>query len=330
MSTVIITEGKNSLRSLLHKLHLHEFLEEKEVESILIKPNLLAGGQKKAKRCSFTRPELIRELSGLLLDMGYGVSIGESTPSKVVTKNAFLYTKLQELEDMGVHIYNFNTCKSVKVEVGGKLQWVKIPEPVLNTDFLVSLPILKTHLLTSVTLSLKNMIGAIHPCSANRMHYFGLNESIALLNTVIKPDLAIVDAFYAMEGTGPVFGQEVELNTLIGGYDPVAVDAVGTRLIGFDPCKVEHICLAAEKGLGEISSYDIVGEFQPVQFLRPEEDGLNDVWEKKVRSSQWFHFFMQNPMLHALTFDYFYYAFKYLRNKFFIGREVRKLEKLQK
>ena len=53
MRTVIKMEGKNSLRSFLHKLHLHEFLAGKEVESILIKPNLFAGCQKDAKRCSF-------------------------------------------------------------------------------------------------------------------------------------------------------------------------------------------------------------------------------------------------------------------------------------
>jgi len=63
----------------------------------------------------------------------------------------------------------------------------------------------------------------------------------------------VVDAIIAMERDyveERAGGRRVRMNTLIGGTDVVAVDAVAARLMGFNPDDVEHVTLGARKGLG--------------------------------------------------------------------------------
>lgn len=300
-NTVVVVTGDNEERRLdviFRTLRVADKLNEENVSTILIKPNLLAASQKNAKRCSWTNPELIKQLARSLSAMGFEVSVGEGTPSKYITANAFTYSGIASLQEEGINIVNFNTSRLREVKTDGKLKRLMIPEEVLDTDFLISLPILKTHLLTTVTLSLKNMMGAIGEREANRMHYVGLHESIATLNTVIKPNLSIIDTKYGMEGTGPVRGQEVELDTLIGGYDPVSVDATGARVMGFDPETILHLKLAEEMGVGTINPDAIIGEMKIRPFLKPSEDGLNDFWGNNIQSSKCFNFLMCNRGVH--------------------------------
>ena len=323
---VVIVKGENeenAIDFIFRNLRVKEKLNEQNVSTILIKPNLLAASQKTAKRCSWTNPELIKLLSRRLSAMGFEVSIGEGTASKYITANAFKYSGIASLQNEGIEIVNFNTSRLKEVKVEGNLKRILIPEEVLDTDFLISLPIMKTHLLTLVTLSLKNMMGAIGEREANRMHYVGLHESIATLTTVIKPNLSIIDAKYGMEGTGPLRGKEVKLDTLIGSYDPVSVDAIGARLRGFDPYSIVHIKLAEEKGVGNINPDDTIGEMKIRPFLKPGEDGLYDFWGDKFQSSRSFNFLMCNRVLHSLVYDYSFYILKDIRNRFFIGRKEK-------
>jgi uncharacterized protein (DUF362 family) len=62
-----------------------------------------------------------------------------------------------------------------------------------------------------------------------------------------------------MEGNGPANGQPVKMDLIIAGVDPVAVDAVGALVMGFNPNKIPHIKKASEKGLGTINNIDIIG-----------------------------------------------------------------------
>ena len=98
----------------------------------------------------------------------------------------------------------FNT-KNIKIS-GGALKEIEIPLPIIDNEFIISLPVMKTHMNTLVTLSMKNMMGATGEMGPVRMHCAGINQAIADINTIIKPDLSIIDATKAMEGSGPVRG----------------------------------------------------------------------------------------------------------------------------
>ena len=131
-----------------------------------------------------------------------------------------------------------------------------IPGPV---DYaIISVPKLKLHRITGVTLSLKNMMGVVQP--KGQMH-FHLNEKIADLASVVKPRLAVVDGLIGGEGHERA-GKPVPMNLVIAGLDPVAVDTVGATIMGINVDNIKHIKLAAKKELGtcNLDQIRILGE----------------------------------------------------------------------
>src|SRR5213594_2104287 len=120
-----------------------------------------------------------------------------------------------------------------------------LPRTVLASDFIVSMPKVKTHHWTAVTLSLKNMFGIVPGCRygwpKNVLHWAGIHESILDICATVRPRFVIADAIVAMEGDGPLNGSARYLKTVVLGDDPVAADSTLTRFMGIRPESVAHI-----------------------------------------------------------------------------------------
>jgi len=121
------------------------------------------------------------------------------------------------------------------------------------------MPTLKVHSATGVTAAMKNQMGAVYDRS--RYHRAGsggqrdvnLHQNIADLASALRPTVNILDATRTLTTNGPKGPGIVEqTNTIIAGSDIVAVDALGTKLLGLNPEDIGHIRLAAEAGLGEM------------------------------------------------------------------------------
>ncbi len=143
------------------------------------------------------------------------------------------------------------------------LKKVKIAKTALSST-IVSVPKLKPHRITGVTLSLKNMMGAMTPRGS--MHT-RLSEKIVDLVSIIEPSLAVIDGIIAGE-VHETSGHPVEMNLIIAGTDPVAVDAVGAAVMGVRPESVKHLRLAEQTGLGtcHLERVQILGE--PVEKVK--------------------------------------------------------------
>ena len=128
------------------------------------------------------------------------------------------------------------------------LKEVALPVRLLASDFVISVPKLKTHHWAGMTCSMKNLFGvvpgAVYGWPKNLLHIRGINQSIVDLTATVKPSLAIVDAITAMEGDGPIMGRPRQLGFIAMGTDPVAVDATCARIIGLDPQKVQYLHMA--------------------------------------------------------------------------------------
>lgn len=137
------------------------------------------------------------------------------------------------------------------------LSKVKIARTALEST-IVSVPKLKPHRLAGVTLSLKNMMGAMTPKGSMHGH---LSQNIVDLASVIKPSIAVIDGIIAGEGH-ETSGNPVEMNLVIAGTDPVAVDAVGAAVMGIRAEYVKHLSLAEECGLGtcNLERIEVLGE----------------------------------------------------------------------
>jgi len=144
------------------------------------------------------------------------------------------------------------------------LKKVKLAKTALES-VIISVPKLKLHRMATVTLGLKNMMGAL--ASKGSMHNGSLSKNIADLASVLKPSLTVIDGIIAGEGH-ETSGNPVEMNLVITGTDPVAVDAVGAAVMGVSPTDVEHLVLAEKKGLGtcDLEKISVLGE--PIEKVK--------------------------------------------------------------
>jgi uncharacterized protein (DUF362 family) len=122
---------------------------------------------------------------------------------------------------------------------------IALPVELLRSDFIISMPKLKTHHWAGMTCSMKNLFGtvpgAVYGWPKNILHTHGISNSILDLVATVRPQLAIVDAVTAMEGDGPIMGRPRPLGFVAMGSDLVAVDATCARIIGLNPEKLSYL-----------------------------------------------------------------------------------------
>jgi len=125
------------------------------------------------------------------------------------------------------------------------LESLALPVELLQSDFIVSMPKLKTHHWAGLTASMKNLFGtvpgAVYGWPKNILHRHGIDNSILDLTATIRPHFAIVDAVVGMEGDGPIMGRPRQVGCVIMGRDLVAVDSTSARMIGLDPTRLEYL-----------------------------------------------------------------------------------------
>ena len=150
---------------------------------------------------------------------------------------------------------------------------VGISEHALACDVMINIPLLKVHSCCLTTLCLKNLKGCLRPQDKMAFHRAGLLPAIVALNRLVRPQINVIDAIDAMEGDhnrGPL----VHLGLFIAGRDPVAVDGVGSAMIGLPSGAVPLLKMAGEARLGEyrLDQIEIVGEpLRPRRFELPQD-----------------------------------------------------------
>ncbi len=154
-----------------------------------------------------------------------------------------------------------------------KLRRFRVPR-ILNEACLINLPVLKTHVVSTMTLGMKNTMGILPRPDRRSMHTFGIDQSIVDMYRGIKPDLTIIDGSMGQDGEGPLYGDKADLQVLVAGRDSLAVDLVCCQLVGVKPRAIPHLKLALEQ-LGK-PSWTIVGEELSVikQFRLPQQKPL--------------------------------------------------------
>jgi len=185
------------------------------------------------------------------------------------------------LQETGAEWLNIHTAetKTVRPDRPLGMQEYPIAKAVMDCDVFISVAVLKTHNTAQVTLSMKNLFGIV-PGSKNYIHLQKrVEESIADLCRVRPIHFAVVDGTTAMEGYGPIGGNRVKMNIVLAGRDPVAVDTVGSEIMGFNPAQVKHIQYAAKAGLGTMDLSRITVKGVQIaelkrRFARPWGPGL--------------------------------------------------------
>ena len=233
----------------------------KGAKMAILKPNFVAG--RNAETGSTTSFALLKAVAEEVRACGAEPVLCE-TPGTEFDREA-TYTILgveQFCADNGIGI--------LRVDPEGGDDWVELqPEGaknlrrfhiprILSEACLINLPVLKTHVVSTMTLGMKNVMGILPRPDRRSMHTFGIDQSIVDMNRGIKPDLTIVDGSVGQDGEGPLYGDKADLQVLVAGRDSLAVDLVCCQLVGVKPRDIPHLKLALEQ-LGK-PSWTIVGE----------------------------------------------------------------------
>ena len=157
--------------------------------------------------------------------------------------------------DAGARVYVLGELSDkyyTRVQIGGKqLQTAHFSRDVLDADLFINFPILKHHVLTKLTMGMKNMMGLVWDRGV--FHSTDIHQAIADLAAFKKPHLIIMDAIRGIIDNGPTGPGTVRAyNQVIFGFDPVAVDAYGAGLFGLPPGSLGYLQLAAGMHLGQL------------------------------------------------------------------------------
>jgi uncharacterized protein (DUF362 family) len=229
---------------------------------VLLKPN--AGRMAAFGTGTNTNPQVVAAAIDFLRAAGAEVAVGESPITGVKALEALEVAGIAEVaRARGCPLIDLDARPPVAIDIpGGRaIQSLTLCADVLDFDFVVSVPVMKVHMHTGVTLSVKNMKGCLWRRSKVDLHMLpqlegcphkSLDVAIGDMATVLRPHFALIDGSVCMEGLGPGAGTPRPLNVVVAGGDGFAADAVACRLMGRDAAQVPHLLLGAASGCGVI------------------------------------------------------------------------------
>lgn len=219
---------------------------------VFIKPNFTFPRYKEGIT---TSPALLKNLLELLKGRAGAVTVGESDGGNhsFTADEAFEGHGMPAIcREAGAELVNLSLLPSeiITGEIGGKKVSVKLPRLLLEEiDCFISVPVLKVHTMTAITLSIKNLWGC-NPDTMRCLEHQTLNLKLALIAKTVKPRLVIIDGTYGLDGHGPMFGEAKKLDLIIVADNPVAADALGAALMGIPVKRAGHILVAEKAGVG--------------------------------------------------------------------------------
>ncbi len=285
MSRVVIEEdARDSVRKSVENVFeefggAEELVEDKNV---FMKVNAIDF----RKQC-YTSPVVIGEIIDVLKDAGASeINVMENVTQSNVTRVVFKVIGLTDLvKEKDVNALFLDEEDSIEVEIGEDNKNIRIPEIlyenfVENGDdsFYLNVPKLKTHSMTKVTLGVKSQMGIVDHSGRSDYHNFELHQFLADLFEFIRPDFTLIDGLDAIiHGHYPLENKLDEyvkpMDLLIGGKDTLAVDTVGSRVLGYGTDEVEHLKILYEAGIGngDLEEIDIDGDISQFQEKYPYE-----------------------------------------------------------
>src|SRR5713226_5381635 len=249
---------------------LREFRLNLRSKTVLLKPNLveyIAGVEVN------TNPVLVGAAAEAFLKLGAkSVVVGEGPGHQRDTYLVLAESGLAaQLRSQKINFVDLNRDELFKVPTRATytgLEHLRLPRTVLASDFVVSMPKIKTHHWAGVTLSMKNMFGVVpgtkYGWPKNVLHWKGIHRSILDICATAPMHFVIADGIVAMEGNGPLHGTHRHLGKIVLADDPVAADFTCARLMGLNPHAVWHLDRAAHfLGNGSHERIDLIAEGLP-------------------------------------------------------------------
>jgi len=217
------------------------------------------------------------------------IYVVESDQVLVNCEKALAQTGVAEvIRKHGATWQNMSKCSFEEIAVPKPrvLERVRVPEILQRTN-IVTIPVMKTHDKTTITGALKNQWGCL-PKMRHSYHPV-VDDAIADINQVVRPVFAVTDGTVGLEGDGPKSGIPKVMDLVLASGDPVAIDSVQAKIMGFDPAEIPHITNCAEIGLGVADAASIEIEGTQIEAaacaFRPARRNVVSRWEMGFRQS---------------------------------------------
>ena len=277
VSVVKYEKGKDSIRKAVELANGFENLDPNA--KVFIKPNLVYWN----RHCDFpkwgmlTTSSVMEEILLLLKELGVNdITIGEGVitedpKDRETSKDAFEKLGYNVFKERyGVKVYDIFERPFEKVELAEGVT-AKMNADMLHSDFLIDVPVLKTHAQCVISLGLKNLKGLINIPSRKKFHgddpNYTLHYNVSKLANKAPPSLTIIDGIYTLE-RGPTFdGKAHRSDIIVASTDILSADLVGSSLLGIDPIAVPHLVQAAKDRNRPIDLSDIEVKGESIEDL---------------------------------------------------------------
>ena len=222
---------------------------------VLLKPNLLYG--KKPEAAVTTNPAILKAVIRWLTERGFtNIVVADSSGGLFNAEYMRGVYAASGLNIPGVQEYlnrDF-TFGTRNTPPGCAVRSFNLITPVLEADYIINLPKLKTHAMTTVSAGVKNLFGTIPGLQKPDMHrrypeLAGFARMLCELEMTVKPDVTFLDAIDSMEGNGPGGGTVRHTGMTFASRDVFALDVAAVEFMGLDPLEIPHLKAARELGL---------------------------------------------------------------------------------
>jgi len=264
---VAVCHGNNAYANAINVLERID-LPDLSGKKILLKPN--AGRKVQPGKAITTNPHVVAAACDFFKKIGAEVTVGEGTILGVTPFECLESTGIaDEVEKRGIPMIDLDAAPADKIEIKDAvvLNFARISSAITNFDYIVSIPVMKTHMHCVVTLSIKNMKGCLKGREKVRLHQLPqpstpvnektLDLAIADLSTVLIPDIVLIDGSLGLEGLGPSAGTPKRVDVVLASTNCFAADAVAAAIMGIKPEDIPHLRLTAERAGESISIDDI-------------------------------------------------------------------------
>jgi uncharacterized protein (DUF362 family) len=272
---VSIVRYEKPMESVRKAVELAKGLENLPTKAkVFIKPNIVFWTRTVPfpKWGVITTSRVVEDMVVLLKEQGIDdIMIGEGTVTlnpkdKETIANAFETLGYNILRKRyGVKCINVFERPFEKVDLGEGVA-LNFNADMLQSDFVVDIPVLKTHAQTVVSLGIKNLKGTLDIKSRKKCHSADqerdLNYMIAKIPKILPPCFTILDGIYTNE-RGPGFDGKIRRsNILVASSDILSADMVGAKVLGHEPSKVPYLAYVAQDSgrPADLSDIEVVGE----------------------------------------------------------------------
>jgi len=243
---------------------------------VFIKPNIVFWTRSTPfpKWGVITTSRVIEDMVRLLIDAGVSsITIGEGTvlmdpKDRETIPHAYHSLGYDFLSKRyGVNCINLFERPFIKKDLGDDIS-LRFNTDILESDFVINLPVLKTHAQTVVSLGIKNLKGTIDLSSRKYCHTDDpgkdLHFRVAKLADPMPAMFTLLDGIYTLE-RGPSFdGRVRRSNLLIASSDVLSADLIGAKVLGYSPEDVPHLAHAANNRNRPLDLADIQVAGEPL------------------------------------------------------------------